>query len=184
MPHIHIYIIFFFFFEKRQPTDSLLSLLAIHALKKQRPQRQSESCLLPKVTGLLYPSVGKSSCGLPLARRCFLPGVLSRMPSTGWGLVIVVYLLGHVWLFVTPWTAAGQSSLSFTISQSLLKLLSIELMMPCNHLILCHPLLLLPSVLSSIRVFSSESALLFRWPKYWASGLTSVLPMNIHVNFL
>ena len=183
MPHIHIYIIFFFFFEKRQPTDSLLSLLAIHALKKQRPQRQSESCLLPKVTGLLYLSVGKSSCGLPLARRCFLPGVLSRMPSTRWGLVIVVYLLGHVWLFVTPWTAAGQSSLSFTISQSLLKLMSIELVMPTNHHILCCPLLM-PSIFPSIRVFSSESALLFRWPKYWASALACVLPMNIQVNFL
>ena len=68
----------------------------------------------------------------------------------------------------TPCTAAHQASLSFTISWSLLKLVSIELMMPSGHLILCHPLLLLPSVLSSIRVFSNESALHIRWPKYWS----------------
>ena len=182
MPHIHIYIIFFFFLEKAAYRFSPVTIS--NSCLKETKTPKTKWVLSPKVTGLLYLSVGKSSCGLPLARHCFLPGVLSRMPSTGWGLVIVIYLLGHVWLFVTPWTAAGQSSLSFTISQSLLKLLSIEFMMPCNHLILCHPLLLLPSVLSSIRVFSSESALLFRWPKYWASGLTSVLPMNIHVNFL
>ena len=68
----------------------------------------------------------------------------------------------------TPWTAAHQTSLSFTISWSLLKLMSIESVMPSNHLILCCPLLLLPSVFPSIRVFSSESALPIRWPKYWS----------------
>ena len=73
--------------------------------------------------------------------------------------------------FVTPWTAARQASLSFTISQSLLKLVSIELVMPSNHLILCHPLLLLPSVFPAIRVFSHESALCIRWPKYWSFSL-------------
>ena len=67
-----------------------------------------------------------------------------------------------------PWTAAHQASLSFTTSQSLLKLMSIELLMPSNHLILCRPLLLLPSVFPSIRVFSKESALRIRWPKYWS----------------
>ena len=66
-----------------------------------------------------------------------------------------------------PWTAAHQASLSFTISQSLLKLMSIELVMPFNHLILCHPLLLLLSIFPSIRVFSNESVLRIRWPKYW-----------------
>ena len=76
-----------------------------------------------------------------------------------------VQLLSHVWLFVTPWTAAWQASLSFTISQSLLRLTSIESLMPSNHLILCHPLLLLPSIFPSIRVFSNESALHIRWPK-------------------
>ena len=74
-----------------------------------------------------------------------------------------------------PWTAAHQSSLSFTISQSLLKFMSIESVMPSNHLILCYPLLLLPSVFPSIRVFSNESALFIRWPKYWSF---SISPLN------
>ena len=69
---------------------------------------------------------------------------------------------------MTPWTAAGQASLSFTISWSLLKLMSIESMMPSNHFILCHPLLFLPSTFPSIRVFSSELALCIRWLKYWS----------------
>ena len=80
---------------------------------------------------------------------------------------VVVHLDSHVRLFATPWTAACQPSLSFTISQSLLKLMSIELMMPFSHLILCHPLLLLLSIFPSIRVSSNESALHIRWPKYW-----------------
>ena len=71
---------------------------------------------------------------------------------------------------VTPWTAARQASLSCTISQSLLKLMSIELVMPSNHLILCRPLLLLPSVFPNTRVFSNKSALHIRWPKYWSFG--------------
>ena len=79
---------------------------------------------------------------------------------------VVVQLLSGVRLFVTPWTAARQASLSFTISQSLLKLMSIESVMPSNHLILCRPLLLLPSIFPSIRVFSSELAFHIRWPKY------------------
>ena len=83
-------------------------------------------------------------------------------------LFVAVQLLSCVWLFVTPWTAALQASLSFTIFRSLLKLMSIESVMPSNHLILCHPLLLLPSIFLSIRVFSNESALLIRWPKYWS----------------
>ena len=88
-------------------------------------------------------------------------------------------VLSHVWLFVTPWTAARQASLSFTISQSLLKLMSIEPVMPPNHLILCHPLLLLPSIFPSIRVFSNEKrlALHMRWPKYWSFSF-SINPSN------
>ena len=89
-----------------------------------------------------------------------------------------VHSLSRVWLFATPWTMARQASLSITNSQSLPKLMSIESVMPSNHLILCHPLLLLPSILPSIRVFSNESALPIRWPKYWSSALASVLPMN------
>ena len=79
-----------------------------------------------------------------------------------------VQLLSHVWFFATPWTAARQASLSFTNSRSLLKLMAIELVLPSNHLILCRPLLLLPSIFPSIRVFSSESVLRIRWPKYWS----------------
>ena len=71
-------------------------------------------------------------------------------------------------LFVTPWTAACQASLFITNSRSLLKLMSMESVMPSNHLILCHPLLLLPSIFSSMRVFSNDSALCIRWPKYWS----------------
>ena len=82
--------------------------------------------------------------------------------------IIVVQSLSRVWLFVTPWTAACKASLSFTVSQNLLKLLSIELVTPSNRLILCHPLLLLPSIFPSIREFSSQLALCIRWPKNWS----------------
>ena len=76
--------------------------------------------------------------------------------------------LSRVWLFETPWIAARQASLSITNSQSLLTLMSIESVMPCNHLILCHPLLLLSSIFPSIKVFSKESVLQIRWSKYWS----------------
>ena len=88
-----------------------------------------------------------------------------------------VQLLSCVWLFVTPWTAACQASLSITNSQRLLKLTSIESVIPSNHLILCHTLLLLPSIFPSIRVFSSESVLHIRWPKYWSISF-SISPSN------
>ena len=81
---------------------------------------------------------------------------------------IVVQLLNLVWFFAAPWTAACQASLSFTISQNLLKLMSIESVRPSNYFFLCCPLLLLLSIFPSIRVFSSESALCIRWPKYWS----------------
>ena len=87
-----------------------------------------------------------------------------------------VQSLSRVWLFVTPWTAARQASLSITNSWSLLKLMSIELMMPSNHLILCHPLLLPPSIFPSIRVFSSESVHI-RWPNYWSFSFC-ICPSN------
>ena len=83
-----------------------------------------------------------------------------------------VQSLSRVWLFATPWTAACQASLPITNSQSLLKPMSIESVIPSNHLILCHPLLLLPSIFPSIRVFSSESALRIRWPKYWSFSIS------------
>ena len=82
--------------------------------------------------------------------------------------IVVVQSLNYVWLFLIPWTTAHKASLSFTISQSLLKFMSIESVMPSNHLTLCHPLFLLPSIFPSIRVFSSESALRIRWPTDWS----------------
>jgi len=90
-----------------------------------------------------------------------------------------VQSLSHVRLFETPWTAALQASLSITNSRSLPKLMSIESVMPSNHLILCHPLLLLPSILPNIGVFSNESALCIRWPKYWNFSL-NISPSNEH----
>ena len=88
-----------------------------------------------------------------------------------------VQSLNCVWLFATPWNTACQASLSITNSQSLLKLMSIESVMPFNHLILCHPLLLPPSIFPSIRAFSNESVLCIRWPKYWSFGF-SISPSN------
>ena len=86
-------------------------------------------------------------------------------------------MLSCVQVFATPWTAARQASLSFTVSQSLLKLMSIESEMPFNHVILCHPLLLLPSIFPSIRVFSNDSVLCIRCPKYWSFSF-SITPSN------
>ena len=90
---------------------------------------------------------------------------------------VIVQSLSNVQLFATPWTAALQASLSITISQSLLKLMSIESVMPSNQLILCCPLLLLPSIFPSIRVFSNESVLPIKWPKYWSFSY-SISPSN------
>ena len=90
-----------------------------------------------------------------------------------------VQSLSHVWLFATPWITARQASLSITNCQSSLKLMSIESIMPFNHLILCRPLLLLPQIPPSIRVFSNESALHIKWPKYW-SFCFSISPSNEH----
>ena len=94
-----------------------------------------------------------------------------------WEAFSSVQLLSCVWLFLTPWAAARQASLSVTNSRRLLKLMSIESVMPSNHLVLCHPLLLLPSILPNIRVFSNESALCIRWPKYWGFSF-SISPSN------
>ena len=85
----------------------------------------------------------------------------------------------HIRLFATPWTAVNQASLSITNSRSLLKLMSIESVMPSNHLILCCPLLFLPSIFPSIRVFSNESALCIRWSKYWSFSF-NISPSNEH----
>ena len=88
-----------------------------------------------------------------------------------------VQWFSHVWLFANPWTAARQASLSITNSHSLLKLMSIESVMPSNHFILCHPLLLPPSIFPSIRVLSDESVLCIRWPEYWSFSF-GISPSN------
>ena len=88
--------------------------------------------------------------------------------SCCFAVVVTVQSISQIWLFATPWTAAQQASLSFTISQSLLKFMFIELVVLSNHLILCHPLLLLPSIFPRIWVFSKKSPLHIRWPKYWS----------------
>ena len=96
-----------------------------------------------------------------LGDACSFPGREAKTHT------FIVQLLSHVWLFATPWTEAHQAFLSFTISLNLLKLISIESMMPSNHLVLCCPLFLLPSIFPSLRVFSSELALHIKWPKHW-----------------
>ena len=111
-------------------------------------------------------SLQEFSCGV------FWRGFLWIYP-----VVVVVQSLSPVWLFVSPWTIACQSSLAFTISWSLLKLMSIESVMLSNYLILCHPLLLLPLIFFSIRVFSNKPALWIRWPKYWNF---SISPSNAY----
>ena len=94
------------------------------------------------------------------------------MPNENILSVSSVQSLSCIWLFVTPWTAARQASLSFTISWSLLKLMSIESVMPSKYLILCQPLLLSPSIFPSVRVFSNESVLHIGWPKYWSFSIS------------
>ena len=94
------------------------------------------------------------------------------MIDTQWVFVVVVQLLSHVPLFATPWTAAHQISLSFSISWSFLRFTYSELVMLSSHLILCHPLLLLSSIFSNFRVFSNELDLLIRWPKYWSFSIS------------
>ena len=97
-------------------------------------------------------------------------------------MLLVVQSLSRVQLFETRWTEAHQASLSITISRGLLKLMSVESVMPFNHLVLCHPLLLLPSIFPSIKVFSSESAILIRWPKYWRFSF-SISPSSELISF-
>ena len=119
-----------------------------------------------------------------------LPGVLEYLRI--WAIrsndeilqsIVTVQSRSRVQLFVTPWTAAHHASLSFTISQTLLKLMSTESVMPSNHVILCRPLLLLPSIFPSIRAFSNESVLHIRWPKYWSFSF-KISPFNEYSGYL
>ena len=111
-----------------------------------------------------------------LSKR-FAPQRSGGRTYNGRGKLSSLLWLSCVQYFVTPWTAAGQASLSITNSQSSLKLVSIESVMPSNHLVLCRPLLLPPSIFPSIRVFSNESVLCIRWPKYWNLNF-SISPSN------
>ena len=126
--------------------------------------------------GFSWQSLGQFQCFCYSSSSLILkPVVVSRGGRKV--CVVVVQSLSRVQSFVTSWTAARQASLSFTISWSLLKLMSVESMMPSSHLIFCCPLFLPPSVFPSIRVFSNESALHIRWPKYWSFSF-SISPSN------
>ena len=115
-------------------------------------------------SGLPFPSPIKK---LTVALFILEPHYLTTFSS-----IVVVQPLIHIQRFVTPYTATCQASLSFTISQNSLKVMFIELVTPSNHLILCHPLLFLPSIFPGSRVFSNESALCIRWPKYWRFSIS------------
>ena len=110
------------------------------------------------------------------SQELILMSHLGKPPSVQFG---SVQSLSHVWLFATPGTAARQAFQSITNSRSLLRLMSVALVMPSNHLILCHPLLFLPSIFPNIRVFSNESVLHIRWPKYWSFSF-NISPSNEH----
>ena len=144
---------------------------------------------MPRTTCLLrYSKVG----GITVVARFYIKIALRKIEGRDGGLLLEgsdwnpmawiskfssIQSLNHVQLFATPWMAACQASLSITSSWSLLKLMSIMLVMPSSHLILCRPLLLLPSILPSIRVFCNESTLRIRWPKYWSFSF-SIIPSN------
>ena len=117
---------------------------------------------------MLIISVTERSCKFHYVYQDMTTGLLINQFSS-------VQSLSHVWLFATPWIAARQVSLSITNSRSSLRLTSIESVMPSSHLILCHPLLFLPPIPPSIRVFSNESTLCMRWPKYWSFSF-SIIP--------
>ena len=129
-----------------------------------------QTCALPIWTQ--FNSVAQSCLILYNPMDCSTPSLPVHQQ-----LLVKVKSLSHIQFFVTPWTVACQASLSITNSRSLLKLMFIKSVMPSNHLILCHPLLLLPSVFPSIRVFSSESGFYIMWPKDWSFSF-SVSPSN------
>ena len=131
----------------------------------------------PGMVTLVLTKTGRAACECCLVRQeatVYWASTVDQELHT-----IAVQSLSRVWLFVTPWAAACQASLSFTISLSLLKFMSIESVMTSNYLIFCHRLLLLPSIFPSIRAFSSKSAFRMRWPSIRASASASALPMNI-----
>ena len=184
--------------------ESISSLITCLHVSQSREQTQSIAFLLkPRNEAWVK---GKHPCSFALAGGWMgrFSGVKCQFLYShlgGWALVLMlecgdtfgllfsgllstyffssVRLLSCIWLLATPWPAAYQASLSIISSQSLLKLMSIKSVMPSNHLILCHPLLFLPSIFPSIRVFSNESILRIRWPKYWSFSF-NISPSNEH----
>ena len=130
-----------------------------------------------KVMSLLFNMLSRFVLAFLPRSKCLLISWLQSQFFCKISYLFIVQPFSHTCPFAIPWTTAHQASLSFTISQSSLKLMSIKSVMPWNHLILCHPLLLLPSIFSRIRVFSSELALRIRWPKYWSFSF-SISPSN------
>ena len=155
----------FFFFFGVLDVQSNLHLSSCIEKDRQKPhigachKLDAQKGMTRMVAFLVYPRLSAFS-NLKYWRASMSPWSYSSLSS--------VQLLSRVQLFATPWTAARQASPSITNSWSLPKLMSIKLVMPSNHLILRHPLLLLPSLVPSIRVFSNESVLCIRWPKYWS----------------
>ena len=129
---------------------------------------------LQMITNVIFTSLVPRYIGVQMCWAKLLQSTLSSLVQLS-----SVQSLSCVRLFATPWVAELQVSLSITNSRSLLKLMSIESVMPSNHLILCHHLLLLPSIFPSIRVFSNETTLCMRWPKYWSFSF-SISPSNEH----
>ena len=167
---------FFYWFDLLAVQGTLKSLVQHHSSKAS--VLQHSAFFMVKLSHL-YMTTGKT---IALIRWTFAEKVMSLLFNMLSRLVIAflprsIHSLSCVRLLVTPWTAARQASLSITNSWSLVKLMSIKLVMPSNHLILCSSLLLLPSIFPSIRVISNESVLCIRWPKYWSFSF-SISPSN------
>ena len=159
------------------PTDPAAFILKkpFHHHSAVSPYKSSDCICVCLFLGSLFCFIG-----LFCPSGCQYYTVLTTVDfNRSWYVISSVQSLSRVRLFVTPWIAAHQASLSITISRSSLKLTSIESVMPSSHLILCHPLLLLPPIPPSIRVFSNESTLHMKWPKYWTFSF-SISPSNEH----
>ena len=158
-----------------------------HTTSHQEPSLECPS-LAHDIWGISMSSCLYSTASLPCSLYCKPSRAVRRLLRVPWPvrtsnhceMFSSVQLLSRVRLFAIPWIAACQASLSITISQSSLRLTSINSVMPSSHLILCHPLLLLPPIPPSIRVFSNESTLLMRWPKYWSFSFSIIPSKNTH----